>query len=445
MEVEERVRRLERRLEREKKARKEAERLLEEKSLELWEVNQQLEQRVLARTAELRAKVLEVEQANAVAEAARVSAEEAARAKQMFLANMSHELRTPMNGIIGSCSVLLDGQVDLQAEVHASVDLIRESAEGLLAIINDVLDLSKLNSEQVRLSLRPTRLASLVQRCVDLLAHAHTKPSVCLCWEDQRPGDPWLDLDPDGLRQVLINLLGNALKFTECGEVRLTLRSSMSAVLLEIKDTGVGIPESHLGTIFEEFRQVNERFNRTAGGTGLGLAICRRLVELMGGTISVKSKVGVGTTFSVTVPAVEVEAEVSEATEAQTVQPGLRVLLVEDNLVNTKIAKKMLSLLRCTVEHASNGVEALERFEPDLFDLVLMDCQMPVMDGLEATRQLRHRHGYDFPVVALTGNAFDADRDAVFEAGMNAHAAKPINLARLSQVLACYDPRAAPR
>ena len=435
-EHEARITRLERRLAREKAARKEAERLLEHKSLELWAVNQSLERRVDERTAEL---LLATE----AAERARAEAEEASRASQMFLANMSHELRTPMNGILGSCSLVL-AEEEVQWRTREVREVVQRSAEALLVIINDILDLSKLASGKLSLAPEPTPLGALAQESLTFVEHAYDRPEVVVRCVDERSEDPLLMLDGGRVRQILLNLLSNAMKFTARGEVRVVLRSRGARVQIRVEDSGAGIPPDQLEIIFQEFHQVDGSLTRKVGGTGLGLAICKRLSHLMGGSIRAESEVGVGSTFVVELPAERAE-EALPAVEAEApvagLAAGLRVLLVEDNPVNVLVISQMLEHLECEVDHAADGKEAVAAFDPARHDLVLMDCQMPVMNGFEASMRLRALHGLDFPIIALTGNAFDSDREAALVAGMDAHATKPIDLARLEAVLARWDRR----
>lgn len=439
MAPEERIARLEKRLARERAAREEAERLLEERGRLLYDLNQSLEQRVEERTAEL---LLEKERA-----------EEASRAKQRFLATMSHELRTPMNAVIGSVSLVL-GRNRLEDEDRGILEVVRRSAEALVVIINDILDLSKLESGKLDIVPQAVRLAPFLEDCVSFVGAAYERPGVEFSLESALSAGTTAWLDPDRLRQILLNLTGNAMKFTERGSVRVVVGAlGEDGFEIRVEDTGVGIPEEALGRIFEEFEQVDGSFTRKVGGTGLGLAIARRLVERMGGHLSAASRVGEGSTFSVRLPwgrtmgdpSDEAEAEPTEPEAAPAVlQPGLRVLLVEDNPVNVVVASQMLEYLGCTVTHAADGLEATEQFCPTEVDLVLMDGHMPILDGFEASRRIRASHGPGTPIIALTGNAFDTDRAAALAAGMNDHAAKPMSLEALEALLVRWDPRARP-
>lgn len=433
--AEDRVARLERRVQRERRAREEAERLLEAKALELWEANQDLEARVAERTRELRA--------------AMEAAEAASRAKGMFLASVSHELRTPMNAIIGACALVLE-RGRLVREDAELLSMVRRSADGLLVIINDVLDLSKLASGTVALRPRPTDVGRLVRDCQRFAAAGHGKPGVTTLVEDRRTEKPLVALDPDRVRQILLNLGSNAMKFTEAGTVRFVVDHRPGPdgpeLVVEVTDTGLGIPEEALATIFEPFRRVDESSTRRAGGTGLGLAISQRLAALMGGALEVESEVDRGSTFTFRLPLVRADSP-SRDLEPQALRrlaPGLRVLLVEDNPINVAIISEMLDHVGCEVAHAGTGREALDAYRPEAHDLILMDCQMPEMDGLESTRILRARYGAAVPIIALTGNAAESDQQESLDAGMNDHASKPITLDRLREVLARWDPRPHP-
>ncbi|MEO1234637.1 MAG: ATP-binding protein [Myxococcota bacterium] len=424
----ERVARLERRLARERAARVEAERLLDVKASELYELNEHLERRVASRT-------LELAQAKQVAESA-------AEAKQQFMANMSHEFRTPLNGIIGSCSVVLRRQLD--PEIHRLVRIAKRSADALLVIINDILDLSKLERGKLELYPRPTDVRLLLEECTTLVRQGYPKSGVSLDFRVLGTAGHYLEVDPARLRQVVLNLLSNAMKFTESGRVELTLRCEGAGFTqISVSDTGTGIPAHLLEQIFSEFVQVDGSYARRAQGTGLGLAITQRLVKLMDGELQVQSEVGVGSRFTVALPdrwgsePFEVTGELA----APELRPGLSVLVVDDNPINLAVLEEMLHALGCTAELVNSGKAALARFDPQRFHLILMDCQMPDLDGFATTRALREAHGTARPIIALTGNAFASDRELALEAGMDAHATKPIDIERLLLLLAEWDPR----
>jgi len=376
---------------------------------------------------------------------ARDQALAASRAKSEFLANMSHEIRTPMNGVLGMADLLLSG--DLPAESRRYAETIHSSGEALLAILNDVLDFSKIEAGKMEFEEVPFDPRRCLDDVASLMEGRAREHGLVLTAMATAAVPAQVVGDPSRLRQVLLNLVGNAVKFTKAGEVAVRLGVSCSgALLFEVADTGIGICEQAKAHLFDAFTQADSSTSRRFGGTGLGLAISRRLVEGMGGEIGVESTEGEGTAFWFTVPlcAIEEGAAASAATEV-TVAPAavrpLHLLLAEDNAVNRLVATKCVERLGHTVESAANGCEAVAAWRRGHFDAVLMDCQMPELDGYEATARIRELEqaagtGRRTPVIALTAHAMAGDRERCLAAGMDDYVAKPLRSDELAEALA---------
>ncbi|MEE4278850.1 MAG: ATP-binding protein [Halieaceae bacterium] len=380
---------------------------------------------------------------------AKQSAEDADTAKTLFLANMSHEIRTPMNGVLGLANLLLLS--DLPPREHGFVQTICSSAESLLTIIDDVLHFSTLEHGQFSLHPEPTSLRAVMESVVDILQPVAQEKDLPLHLTIAGDVPAGVIVDPSRLRQILTNLITNAIKFTERGQIDVILQCPQrgtNTVRLELLviDTGIGISDEQAARLFDPFHQVHGGYDRSRGGVGLGLAITRELASMMGGDVSVNSSLGEGSEFRVTLE-VEPCAAPSEdeiATGAYANLAGMRILVAEDDETNQLVVGEMLRLLGAQYRAVGDGLEAAEAAATERFDVILMDVQMPRVDGLAATRAIRAQGtpwAKEVPIIALTAHVMEEHRDQCLEAGMTGFLSKPISPAGLSRALVQHLPR----
>ena len=367
---------------------------------------------------------------------ARVKVLQASQAKSQFLANMSHEIRTPINGVIGMLSLL--ETTPLSTEQAEQVHLATRSAEILLGLVNDILDFSKIEAGKMILENEPVHLSELINTLLHLFKHIAESKQIGLAQEFDSQLSEWIKGDSLRLRQILNNLFSNAIKFTDTGQVsiNITLTDDAQRIRFAVRDTGIGISKEAQLRLFQSFSQADNSTSRKYGGTGLGLMISKELIELMQGSLWLESLPGEGSCFYFEIPYQPCVAEIQQVATNNVFSDysDRRVLLVEDNLINQKLALKLLEKFKIEATLAQNGQEAIHQLEANLFDLILMDCQMPVMDGYEATRIIRKRDIMT-PIAALTANASEEDKRVCLACGMNDFLSKPYNIEKMSSLL----------
>ncbi|PCM46378.1 ATP-binding protein [Marinobacter sp. ANT_B65] len=439
----------------------------------------ELEHDVESRTREISDKNKALQRGNRALVKAKEDAMRRARARANFLASMSHEIRTPLNGVLGMLGLVLEGEQD-SAKRHR-LQIALSAGESLLGILNDILDISKVEAGKLNLENIPVDIRGLIDECATLhTQHARKKGIDLIAETDLNFPNRFLG-DPTRLRQIVNNLLSNAIKFTDTGNVRITASYSAGTLTIDVSDTGIGMSKEGLRRIFSPFSQAATQTTRLYGGTGLGLTLCRQLVERMHGEITVESKEQQGTRFTVSLPLPVLDnrntedpqqnteqlsgleelpdhsaarlppaleyLQVSSSNEPETTQQsGLRILLVEDNEVNQMVASTLLRKMGHHADVAENGELAIEALGLQHYDLVLMDCQMPVMDGFETTRLIRKNPQWsELPIIAVTANVMQGDRDDCLACGMNDYITKPYSRSQLNAAIMRWTPPPAPQ
>lgn len=371
--------------------------------------------------------------------------------KTRFLATISHEIRTPMNGIIGMLNLINKNNHDEKNKRY--IKLAQDSTETLLSLVNDVLDFSKIESGKLHLERRAFNIDYLIHSIYESYKYQAQSKNIGLILETINLEDRWIKSDAIRLKQVVGNLLSNAIKFTQDGEVTLQVslnntNTTEAKLIVYVKDSGIGVEQENISNLFNDFTQADSSTTRRFGGTGLGLAIVNQIVELMGGEIDVTSELDKGSEFKIEVPVQLATKQLQPAqrnTEVGTSHEG-RILLVEDNLINQEVAKELLSDFGLSITIAQNGQDAIDKLRKHQFDVVFMDCQMPVMDGYAATQAIRAGAAdsegianQGIPIIAMTANAIDGDKAKCLACGMNEYLSKPIENAELSRVLSIYS------
>jgi signal transduction histidine kinase/CheY-like chemotaxis protein len=428
---------LQRRFERERRSRLEAESLLEKKSLELYETNKSLVDLTVSLEESVRRRTEQLKKA-------RDEAIVSNQAKSEFVANLTHELRTPLNGLMGVLE-LMDVEAQLLSGQSQYLAIGRKSADTLLALINDILDLNKVDADKIQLESIAFDARSLLQDAVDIFHVSAEEKSLELIMVEPESMPPWLSGDPTRIRQVVNNLLGNAIKFTSVGRITVIANYSTAGMLeFLVADMGIGISEAGIHKIWEPFTQADNSITRKYGGSGLGLTISMSLCELMGGTISIESTLNEGSTFIVRLPLPIAAAPKVPMCGANVVGTfdSCEILLVDDNSVNLVVGAAMLKSLGLQVAAAASGEEALELVKKNNYQLILLDLMMPGMSGFDALRAIRALGGKhaSVPIVALTAQADSTSKDGALAFGFDGYATKPVKRTTLFTTLVKWLP-----
>jgi PAS domain S-box-containing protein len=383
---------------------------------------------------------------------AKRKAEESSKAKAMFLANMSHEIRTPLNGIVGMAEQLAQSQLD--ADQRYFIDIMRSASSTLLSIINDVLDISKIESGKFSIETIPFSLNKTVRQTLSIFEEKAKLADISLDIELMDDRETIHLGDPHRLSQVLFNIVGNAIKFTHSGYVRVTSQlkrgeNDVCSVSFTIEDTGVGMDMAYLAKVFEAFSQEDASITRKFGGSGLGLSIARSIIQIMGGTIQIESEKGKGTRVNIRIPMRisndKTKQDIVEMIDLQKSLKGLRVLAVEDNELNRMVLQVILKKCEVVVSIAHNGQEAIDLIQEKEFDIVLMDVQMPMVDGLEATKYIREELKFTTPIIGLSANAMREEVEICKQAGMNDYLVKPYSERALVEVMKKWSSEQTPQ